>query len=363
MTKKILQFVSSHRIGVTDQLVSQAQASLTVGDAAWVFVSGEKEQHQGLGETLRRAGGVHAIIPGLDDHGEFARLSRALAELIRLHRPNYVSVHTNWQLALAVHAAARLRPRPRLVYTIHGFRHNHPVRSVVARLVIGAALWLFAWRVIAPSRFLAGRFRAIRKQIRVIPLGESELFFREVPPPDFSVPLRFVFPGEFRSGKNQDLLIRAFAKFVSASSDRGAELVLPGAGAQLEGCRSLARHLGLEGRVIFPGFLNREEMVGWYLRSQCAVVPTNVETFGHCIVEPLVLGRVVLTRRVGVAEDVIVHGENGFLFDTEDELVEMLLSLDGRRDELAAIAKRALACRDRFGWETIMRQHLEEVFT
>ena len=360
---KVLCFSSSHRIGLTDQLVEQGVAYLGTGALDCVFLAGEREQHPGLQARLRARGGDLRVMMGLDEHRGGGRLLRELASVLRGFRPEFVSVQTNWQLALSVLAAAKVRQHPRLVYTINGYRHNHPVRSVAARAAIGAALLLFAWRVIAPSRFLARQFGVVRGRISVIPLGASELFFREPPPPDFSAPPRIVFAGEFRTGKNQDLLIRAFARYVAASGDRRGELVLPGAGAQLESCRSLARQLGLEGRVVFPGFLGREEIVGWYLRSQFAVVPANVETFGQCIVEPLVLGRVVLTRRVGCAEDVIVDGENGFLFDSEQDLVALLVGFETRRAELSHVAKRALACRDRFRWETIVQRHLEEVFT
>ncbi len=362
MMLKVLCFASSHRIGLTDQLVEQSLAYLGTAALDCVFLTGEREQHPGLGEKLRARGGDLRVLTGLDEHREAGRLVREIAGVLRVFRPDFLSVQTNWQLALAVLAAQRVRPRPRLVYTINGYRHNHPVRSVAARIAIGTALQLFAWRVIAPSSFLARQFRVVHKRIRVIPLGASELFFREAAPPDFSSPLRLFFAGEFRPGKNQDLLIRAFAKFVAASGDRRAELMLPGAGSRLESCRNLARQFGLEGRVVFPGFLGREQIVAWYLRSQVAVVPTNVETFGHCIIEPLVLGRVVISRRVGVAEDAIEDGVNGFLFDTEDELIGRLLHVAAQPRECAAVARAAGAGRDRFRWEMVARRHLAEVF-
>jgi glycosyltransferase involved in cell wall biosynthesis len=361
--KKVLCFSSSHRIGLTDQLVEQGIAYLGTGALACVFIAGEGEQHPGLRAQLRAQGGDLHVVNGLDEHREAGRLIGEIARVLRSFQPDIVSLQTNWQLALAVLAAARARHRSQLVYTINGYRHNHRARSVAARFAIGAALLLFASRVIAPSRFLAQRFRVLGRRLRVIPLGASESFFRAAAPPDFSVPLRLMFAGEFRQGKNQDVVIRAFAKYLAASGDSSAELVLPGAGPLLESCRSLARRLGLEGRVVFPGFLDREEIVGWYLRSQSAVVPTNVETFGHCIVEPLVLGRLVLSRRVGCAEDVIVHGENGLLFDTEQQLVELLLRVGGRRADLARLAARALGGRERFRWATIARRHVAEVFT
>jgi glycosyltransferase involved in cell wall biosynthesis len=127
-------------------------------------------------------------------------------------------------------------------------------------------------------------------------------------------------------------------------------------------CRALAAQSGLAGHVEFPGFLAPPELLACYQGCQYAAVATNVETFGHCIVEPLLLGRVVLSRRVGVAEDVIVHGENGFFFDTEADLVDLLLDLDGLRDELPAIARRARECGSLFRWDRIVQRQLQEVY-
>jgi glycosyltransferase involved in cell wall biosynthesis len=60
------------------------------------------------------------------------------------------------------------------------------------------------------------------------------------------------------------------------------------------------------------------------IKCQIAIVPTNSETFGHCIAEPLVLQRILITKHVGVAIDVVRHGENGFFFETKEDLVNCL---------------------------------------
>ena len=162
---KVLCFSSSHRIGLTDQLVEQGVAYLKTGALDCVFLAGEREQHPGLQKRLRARGGDLRVVTGLDEHRSGGRLVGELAGVLRFFRPDFISVQTNWQLALAVLASARARQHPRLVYTINGYRHNHPARSVVARVAIGAALRLFAWRVIAPSRFLARQFSVVRERI------------------------------------------------------------------------------------------------------------------------------------------------------------------------------------------------------
>jgi glycosyltransferase involved in cell wall biosynthesis len=91
---------------------------------------------------------------------------------------------------------------------------------------------------------------------------------------------------------------------------------------------------------------------------QFALIPTNYETFGLCISEPYVLGRVVISRRVGVAEDVIAHGANGFLFKTKGELLELLVKVLPDKEKCALVSKKAFEGRDIFRWDNITQKYL-----
>ena len=143
MNKKLLFFVSDFTIGqsalLTDQLLAISESGLQV-----VAVSGEGEQEKGLKEKtahldVRR-------VQGLDKHEKFCALAKQLAKIIREDGVDYVHVQNNWQMMLVVYAKfVLLRDfRLKILYTLHGFRHNHPVKSQIARVVIGTMLLLFA---------------------------------------------------------------------------------------------------------------------------------------------------------------------------------------------------------------------------
>jgi glycosyltransferase involved in cell wall biosynthesis len=251
----------------------------------------------------------------------------------------------------------------KVVYTVHGYRHNHPVRAVVARYLIGAALFLFAYRNITPCTFLRERFACLGKKNVVIFIGEDEALFEDHPLPDFDGGTkRLIFAGEFRTGKNQEFLIKALMRYIERSGDTDVELYLPGKGERLNGCRALVRDLGLGEKVFFPGFLDRNAMIELYLRCQIALIPSNSETFGHCIVEPFALGRVVLTRHVGVADDIVRHGETGFFFEGESDLVELLLAILPNRGLCRQVSAAARSERELFRWDRVCRQHFEFVY-
>jgi glycosyltransferase involved in cell wall biosynthesis len=99
-------------------------------------------------------------------------------------------------------------------------------------------------------------------------------------------------------------------------------------------------------------------MIELYRKCQFAVVPSNVETFGLCIIEPFALGRVVISRHVGVADDIIVHGQNGFLFDTEEDLLELLISIFQDKEKCCLVAKKAFDAREAFRWDNLTGKYL-----
>jgi len=347
---------------LTGQLCEQALTFSRDYPEQFLFLSGEKEQFPGLFTKLEESHVPHAIIRGLDEHVDFRRLIREFSKKTEEFLPDYVAVGTNWQLAIAAAAKFSGGRRYSIVCTLNGYRHNYRFRSIVARFAIGAALLVFADYVVTPSSFLSKKFWFLGSKKKIIFIGEDEDFFKDHPLPDFTAPKALVFPGEFRTGKNQETVIRALKWYIDQNGTKEVLLYLPGKGERLEQCKSLCRELGLEGQVVFPGFIDRSGMLDLYLKSQFAVVPSNIETFGHCIVEPILLGRVVLSRNVGVAEDIIRHGETGFLFDNEKDLGRLLLRVLPDRQLCETVARKAVAKRDLFRWEKVCRQYFELIF-
>lgn len=360
--KKILFFTSSHKIGLTDQLTEQAIAFTKSHSCEFLFISGEKEQFPCLFDKLKAHAVNHKVIYGIDDHSEFLRLIREFRYISDQFQADFVTVQTNWQLAIAAIAKYFCRKKFAIVYFINGYRHNHRIRSCAARFLMSLALYLFAQQVITPSSFVAQHFSFLRRKNITIAIGQNNLFFQDYPPPSFPGVKRFVFAGDFRAGKNQDALIKSFKRYRDISGDEHFELYLPGKGKYLDYCKNLSRVLSMENNIFFPGFLDRTQMADLYLRCQFSVVPSNAETYGHCIVEPFTLGRVVISRHVGIADDIIIHGITGFLFESEDDLLNILLSVISDEVLCQTVARNAFNQRDQFRWDVVCKQYVDLIY-
>lgn len=360
--KNLLFFASDFQIGLSSLLVDQLIALHKCGINV-TAIAGDEEQEAGLSDLLL-SNDIHITrIKGLDVHSDFKRLARELSDIVLKNSIDVIHVQNNWQLALAGFIKNKLRFKRNLkvVYTLHGFRHNHPVKAAIARVVIGSALGLLSDNVICMTEFLKRKFRFLSYKIKLIPLGVKDSYFIDsyIAPPVDS--LKIVFPAQFRIGKNQDLILRAFQKYISTTGDKNAKLTLPGKGPLLDDMKLLAKKLEIENQVSFPGFVSKEEIKQIYLNSNIAIVASNSETFGQSIVEPYVLGRCVISTPVGIAQEIINDNKNGYIFNSQEELVNILLHLNKDKKSLDRFGLANFSDRIKFKWESITSIYIENI--
>ena len=119
--------------------------------------------------------------------------------------------------------------------------------------------------------------------------------------------------GNFVPVKAYDLLIRAFRLVHEAVPS--ALLLLVGDGPEEERLRALAKAEGIAAHVRFAGRIARTDVPGHLEACDVFAHPAVSEGFGNVIVEAMAMGRVVVTRRVGIAAEVIEDGGNGILIE------------------------------------------------
>jgi len=348
MKLRILYFVSVYGEGATSTQTQTIIAQNSSNSGDYYAVSGEKEQQAGLFHRLQEAGIPLFVLRGLDRRKNFSQLRQELRRVLAAVEPDIVHVHSNWQLALAA-ASRNCKVRPfKIVYSMHGYRNHQRFKKLMAKPLIELGLVALADHVLMPSLCVWRRFRRVHAKSSVVYLGVDDNFYAAAAVPDFSAPKRLVFPAKFRTGKNHDWAIRAIRSYIDKTGDTQVTLFLPGEGPLLGRCRELAASLGLQANVVFPGFLTREAMLELYRTCAYAVVPSRDETFGNCIAEAFTLGRVIFTRRVGVAEEIVNDGVTGLLFDGEQELAEKLVRYLPDSAFCRSVSQRCLAANGIF---------------
>lgn len=166
-----------------------------------------------------------------------------------------------------------------------------------------------------------------------------------------------VYPAEFSKRKNQAMLIRALALLPEY-----VKLLLPGEGELLVPCKTLAKKLGVEKRVLFPGYISN---VGdAFSAAAVAVSSSRSEGLPFNIIEAMLSGLPVIASDVKGNADLVQHGVTGYLFPYNDEeafarAVEALIENRALRKAMGENGQRfAASFRIQRVLPTVMQEYL-----
>lgn len=191
----------------------------------------------------------------------------------------------------------------------------------------------------------------VEKPIYVLPFGvDTEPFERPVrtdvraalglAPDEFFL----LYAGRLGTEKNLHFLLRAFRVLLDHwESPRPIRLVLAGGGPHRPIFEEYAKELGLTERVLFTGFIPRDELVDYYRAADLFVFASKTETQGLVLMEAMAAGLpAVAVRAMGVT-DIVFDGETGVLVPEDENIfartVRELLQDSKRREYLRARAK------------------------
>lgn len=360
---KLLFFGSDYMVGLTQALTEQLIEIQKEKSLELFGVSSQNEMEVGLHEKVKAAGVNMTIVNDLDIHTNLKGVATQVRSIIDRYGITHVNVHNNWQLAIMAYLKYRhvIPAKFKIIYTIHGYRHNSFFKSLIAIPAIGIALMLFADRVISMSEYVSKRFWFVSYKIDTVFYIMSKPEFNKARNIISGNPLSLVFPAQFRYGKNQNILINAVADYVHQTNDRTLRLYLPGAGELEPTYKQQVKELGLEEMILFPGKLAHKDVIKLYEETNIALCSSNVETYGRCIAEPFALGRCLITKPTGVALDIIKDGENGFFFKTTSELTKILINLHNNPNFLEKVANVAFTDKVVFSRDNVIKTYLSSL--
>lgn len=187
--------------------------------------------------------------------------------------------------------------------------------------------------VVAVSSF--GRSQLLRwveeehwNKVKVVHCG-LERAFHDVPPVAIPERPRLVCVGRLSGEKGQLMLVDAAAALARDGVD--FELVLAGDGEMRPQVEAGIARYGLGRQVRITGWLSSAQVRDEIHAAKALVLPSFYEGLPVVIMEAMALRRPVLATYIGGIPELVVHGENGWLFPA------------GAVDELAAAMKSCLA--------------------
>jgi len=160
--------------------------------------------------------------------------------------------------------------------------------------------------------------------------------------------------GTLQPRKNHLRLVQAFARL-----EGGYRLVISGGpGWDYEAVPAEVARLGLEKRVVFPGFVADEDLPALYSAADLFVYPSLYEGFGLPVLEAMACGTPVVAASDSALPEVV--GEAGLLADPldVDALAEAMKRLLADADWRERMVEAARARAATFTWERAARQLL-----
>lgn len=162
----------------------------------------------------------------------------------------------------------------------------------------------------------------------------------------------FIAIGRLTKEKNYEILIRAFDK--AFKNNNKVVLKIVGEGPERAKLKKLIKKLGLDKKVYLKGALNRKAVAKELQKSDAYVSASELETFGVPYIESLACGKPIIGKENGVIE-YLVSGKNGFVYNSLDELEEVLLKIYLKK-EIYNPEKIARNINNQFGSEKIANE-------
>lgn len=226
----------------------------------------------------------------------------------------------------------------------------------------------------ASRKGIAEEFGIPQWRIPVIPEA-ADPRFRPIEDPDVIrrtlakwglVPGRvLLYVGGISPHKNLQALLEVFAALRKNPAFGDCRLVLAGDYqsdvfySSYQSLERRVRQLGLDGAVVFTGYVTDAELVHLYNGATCLVFPSLCEGFGLPVLEAMACGTPVVASRNGSVPEVL--GSAGVLWDPArpTELRAALERLLSNPDLRASLRRQGLERAGEFSWEKSARRARE----
>lgn len=175
--------------------------------------------------------------------------------------------------------------------------------------------------------------------------------------------LQLLFVGRIARVRRLELLLQAAEKLtvpfhltIAGGEEKTSSVTRSGYLKELE---ALTEKLHLNSKVTFAGKKTREELQEYYKMADVFVYPSKYENFGQPLIEAAAHGLPIVATAVGVARDIVIDGETGYLTSGDPKAMSDCIGLlqdENLRKQMGIQIKNIV--REKFDWENIMSRYL-----
>jgi glycosyltransferase involved in cell wall biosynthesis len=163
----------------------------------------------------------------------------------------------------------------------------------------------------------------------------------------------FLTSNRFIPKKNLFRLLEAYKKYVLHQGDKSWHLVMLGDGELKQALQKKVTELGLQNKVIMPGFLQYDTLPYYYALAKAFIHASTSEQWGLVVNEAMSVGLpVIVSDQCGCSENLVKDGTNGFLFNpfqTEqlaDKMIELGIKTEDQLSHMGEMSREIISRLD-----------------
>jgi len=171
---------------------------------------------------------------------------------------------------------------------------------------------------------------------------------------------KFIFVGRFQRQKNITFILDQIAA-LKCFEKKHFEVHFVGDGPLREKLQNKTKNLGLEEMVFWHGWLGKEALRSFYQSANCLINASLYEGMPNASLEAMACGLPIIASDVAGNNDIVRHGETGFLFplgqpDALSRLMHRVINSPQEASSLGAQGRRL--AMHQFSWSNVAQQYL-----
>ena len=204
------------------------------------------------------------------------------------------------------------------------------------------------------ERYIPGDYRVIPSGVdinRFSPENEPLEEFK-----DFDCPI-LLFLGRLDKRKGLTVILKALPVVLKEFGK--LKLVVVGRGPELSSAKKMVKELGIEGAVLFKGYVSKQALPRYYASCQIFISPAlGGEALGIVLLEAMASGKSVIASNIAGYNEVISDGNNGILFPVGDHqaLAQQIIMVLDKQDLRGCLEKNGRATSLAYSWKEVARR-------
>ena len=309
----------------------------------------------------------------------------SLERLIMLKKwnPDIIHIQNEFGIGFSGVMIARMLKKP-LVYTLHTMYDDYiyyvaakPFIPIVKKASHGycKSLAKKASALTGASKKIEDYFRecGIKKPVNIIPNAvELDLFEEKNIDKNKISEIKsaynitddktvFSFCGRLGKEKNIDTLFRFWSETVKKEDN--LILLIMGAGPDSEELIELTKTLGIDDNVFFTGKIEHSNIPPYYVACDAYVTASLSENYSISMLEAMASGLPIIHLRDEKNESQTVEGVNGFVFDTAEQMYEVMMKIKKMSLQEKQDMKHTVRESVKQSGEKCIAQHIVDIYT